>query len=263
MENWDRLKVTENNALQLLTDYIVWKYGETEIMKMRDECTFELDFMDDPDKVYKQIVLWLTFERRDPKTGKLAVEEFVEKFVTDNNDIAKRMMGWRNITKDTFLILGNKDDIVFLEDSNKRKFNVQVFPKQVAALYTFGRYVEGRIYPWGKGDLYRFASISKLMKSDEERMMDMGLITPDAVMDWYEKKFKEDAESIIISTRNSSLQSILNKLPSEWINAICVNLGLKKTGKKVEKVKKITTLLLSNRVRRHYWDTAKELPSSS
>ena len=42
-----------------------------------------------------------------------------------------------------------------------------------------------------------------------------------------------------------------------------VNLGLKKTGKKVEKVKKITTLLLSNRVTRHYWDTAKELPSSS
>ena len=58
------------------------------------------------------------------------------------------------------------------------------------------------------------------MKSDEERVRDMGLITPDAAMDWYEKKFKEDAESIIISTRNSSLQSILNKLPSEWINAI-------------------------------------------
>ena len=104
---------------------------------------------------------------------------------------------------------------------------------------------KGGSIPWGKGNLYRFASISKLMKSDEERMRDMGLITPDAVMDWYEKKFKEDAESILISTRNSSLQSILNKLPSEWINAICVNLGLKKTGKKVEKVKKITTLLLS------------------
>ena len=40
MENWDRLKVAENNALRFLTDYIVWKYGETEIMKMRDECTF-------------------------------------------------------------------------------------------------------------------------------------------------------------------------------------------------------------------------------
>jgi len=246
MEDWELLKVTENNALQLLTDYVLWKYGEQEIMNLQDECTFELNFFGgDQEMVYKQILLWLMFERKDPQTGKLAIEEFVEKFVKDKNknDLAKRLLNIKNITKDVFLILGNKDDIVFLEDSHKKKFNVRI-PKEQVGLFVPGRFVEGRIYPWGKGDLYRFASIAIMRKSHKEIMSGMGLITtPDEVMDWYEKNFKENAESIIIS-RNSSLQSILNKLPPEWINAICANLGIKKTGKMGEKVKRITSVLL-------------------
>jgi hypothetical protein len=166
MKYWEHLKVTENNALQLLTDYVQWKYGDQEIMNMQDECTFELNFLgDDQAKIYKQILLWLIFERKDPQTGKLAVEEFVEKFVKydDNNDLAKMMMNMKNITKDVFLVLGNKDDIVFMEDSHKKKFNIWI-PREQVPLYTSGSFVEGRIYPWGKGDLYRFASIAKLKK---------------------------------------------------------------------------------------------------
>ena len=41
------------------------------------------------------------------------------------------------------------------------------------------------------------------------------------------------------------MQSILNKLPSEWINALCVNLNIKSIGKKREKVKRIVALLVS------------------
>ena len=66
---------------------------------------------------------------------------------------------------------------------------------------------------------------------------------PDLVTKWYEKKFKENAESIIIN-KSSSLQSILNKLPSEWINAICSSFHIKRVGKKHDKVKKIVTVLL-------------------
>ena len=128
MNDWERLKITENNVLQLLIDYVQWKYGEEEIMNLRDECTSELNFFGDNQYlVYKQILLWLTFERKDPQTGKLAVEEFVEKFVKNKNngkrDLANRLLNiTKNITKDIFLILGNKDDVVFLEDSHKKKF---------------------------------------------------------------------------------------------------------------------------------------------
>jgi hypothetical protein len=269
MNDWERLKITENNVLQLLIDYVQWKYGEEEIMNLRDECTSELNFFGDNQYlVYKQILLWLTFERKDSQTGKLAVEEFVEKFVKNKNngksDLANRLLNvTKNMTKDIFLIVGNKDDVVFLEDSHKKKFNVKI-PREQVALFNPGRFVEGRIYPWGgwgKGDLHHFASIALMRKSHEEVMREMGLITtPDQIMEWYEKNFKEKAESIVISGRSSSLQSILNKLPPEWINAICVNLGIKKTGKRGEKVKRITSVLL---VPSRLQDIIRALPKNS
>ncbi|MER5175176.1 MAG: hypothetical protein ABJB76_01670 [Candidatus Nitrosocosmicus sp.] len=244
MQTRIRIKVTENNALQLLADYVLWKYGEGDLMKLEDQCTYNLDF-DDEDKVYKQILTWLMLERKDPKTGKTSVEEFVEMFVNNNSELAKKILGMRNIITDTFLILENKgNNILFMEDSKRKKFSVQV-KSEHSYMYTIGRFVEGRIHPWG--DVYKFAGIIKLKKSNEEILKETGLIMPDLVMKWHEKKFKEDAESIVIN-KGSSLQSILNKLPSEWINALCSRLHIKRVGKKSDKVKKIVTVLLSTRL---------------
>ena len=166
-------------------------------MNLEDQCTYNLDF-DDEDKVYKQILTWLMFERNDPQTGKTAVEEFVEKFVNNNSDFAKKILGMRNIITDTFLILKNKDNVLIVEDSHRKKFMVQIFPEH-SFMYAVGRSVEGRIYPWG--DMYKFAGIVKLMKSSEEILQETGLIMPGLVTKWYEKKFKENAESIIINKR--------------------------------------------------------------
>ena len=142
-----RVKVTESNALQLLADYVQWKYGEEEIVKLQDQCTYELDF-DDEDKVYKQILTWLMLERKDPQTGKTSVEEFVEKFVNNNSELAKKVLGMGNLITDTFLILDNKGNVLFVEDSHRKMFRVQVFPEH-SGMYTVGRFVEGRIHPWG------------------------------------------------------------------------------------------------------------------
>lgn len=237
-----RVKVTDKNALQLLADYVLWKYGEEEVMKLKDQCTYNLDF-DDEDKVYKQILTWLMFERKNPQTGKTSVEEFVEKFVNNNSDLAKKILGMRNIITDTFFILKNKDNILIVEDPRRKKFMVQIFPEH-SFMYAVGRSVEGRIYPWG--DMYKFAGIVKLMKSSEEILQETGLIMPGLVTKWYEKKFKENAESIIIN-KSSSLQSILNKLPPEWINAMCSSFRIKRSGKKRDKVKKIVTVLPSSK----------------
>jgi hypothetical protein len=237
-----RVKVTEKNALQLLADYVQWKYGEDGVWQLEDQCTYNLDF-DDENKVYKQILTWLMFERKDLQTGKTSVEEFVEKFVNKNNDLAKKILGMRNIITDTFLILKNKDNILIVEGSRRKKFMVQIFPEH-SFMYAIGRSVEGRIYPWG--DMYKFAGIVKLMKSSDEMLQETGLITPSLVTKWYEKKFKENAESININ-KSSSLQSILNKLPSELINAMCSSFHIKRAGKKRDKIKKIVTVLLSSK----------------
>ncbi|HEY6537368.1 MAG TPA: hypothetical protein VIY08_16475 [Candidatus Nitrosocosmicus sp.] len=58
-------------------------------MKLEDRCTYNLDF-DDGNIVYKQILIWLMFERKDPQTRKTSVEEFVEKFVNNNSYLAKK-----------------------------------------------------------------------------------------------------------------------------------------------------------------------------
>src|SRR6476646_7835073 len=172
-----RVKVTEKNALQLLADYVQWKYGEDGVWQLEDQCTYNLDF-DDENKVYKQILTWLMFERKDLRTGKTSVEEFVEKFVNRNNDLAKKILGMRNIITDTFLILKNKDNILIVEGSRRKKFMVQIFLEH-SFMYAIGRSVEGRIYPWG--DMYKFAGIVKLMKSSDEMLQETGLITPSLV----------------------------------------------------------------------------------
>ena len=59
----------------LLADYVQWKYSEEEIVKLQDQCTYELDF-DDEDKVYKQILTWLMLERKGS---------------TDRKDISRRI----------------------------------------------------------------------------------------------------------------------------------------------------------------------------
>ena len=159
-----RFKVTEKNALQLLADYVQWKYGEDGVFELEDQCTYNLDF-DGENKVYKQILTWLMFERKDPHTGKTSVEEFVEKFVNNNSDLAKEILQMRNIITDTFLILKNKDKILIVEGSHKKKFMVQIFPEH-SFLYAIGRSVEGRIHPWG--NMFKFAGIVKVMKSSEE-----------------------------------------------------------------------------------------------
>ena len=116
-----RVKVTEKNALQLLGDNVLWKYGEDGVWNLEDQCTYNLDF-DDENKVYKQIFIWLMFERKDLQTGKTSVEEFVEKFVNNNSDSAKKILGMRNIITDTFLILKNKDNILIVEGLSEKKF---------------------------------------------------------------------------------------------------------------------------------------------
>ncbi len=65
-------------------------------------------------------------ERKDPQTGKTAVEEFIEKFVNKNSKLAKKILDMGNIIKNTFLILGNKDDIIFIEDFNRKKLDVPI-----------------------------------------------------------------------------------------------------------------------------------------
>ncbi len=243
--------MTEDNVLQLLVDYTTWKY-EDEILRSCDECPYDLELSDE-EFVYKQLLTWFMLERTVPATGKTVLEEFVEQFVSHNTVLAKKVLGMKELIANTFVVRGREDNIIVLEgESSSQRFNVWVIPEH-SEMYAIGRRVKGRIYKWG--DVYRFAGITKIAKSDGEIARETGITTPEFLAKWYERSFVKEAESLVVST-GSSLSSMLNKLPSQWINGICASLLVSKKGKKREKVRRIIGMLDSE----HLEDIVHALP---
>ena len=71
----------------------------------------------------------------------------------------------------------------------------------------------------------------------------MGLIvSPDALMSHIEDQWRAEAEATPI-TIHSKHSAALNKLPAEWINGVCIALGLSPAGKKGDKTKQIVAHL--------------------
>lgn len=238
------MKVTEDNVLQLLADYTRWKY-EDEVLHSIDKCPYDLEFTDE-EFVYKQVLTWFMLERINPATGKTVLEEFIEQFIKDNDALSNKVRGLGHLIADTFVILSREGNIIVLESvSSSKRFNVWAVPEH-AEIYIAGRRVKGRLYRWG--EVYRFAGITKIEKSDEEIFQETGIITPGIMMKWYENRFLKQAESVLVNSR-SSLSSLLNKLDWTWINGICYSLKVSKRGNKREKVKRIVAVLDSPNLR--------------
>ena len=71
----------------------------------------------------------------------------------------------------------------------------------------------------------------------------MGLIvSPDALMSHIEDQWRAEAEATPI-TIHSKHSAALNELPAEWINGVCIALGLSPAGKKGDKTKQIVAHL--------------------
>ena len=230
--------MTGDNVLQLLADYTSWKY-EDEVLRSIDECPYPLNFTDE-ELVYKQVLTWFMLERTKPTTGKTVLEEFVEQFIKNDDALAEKALGMGDLITDTFNIVSCEDNIIVLEgETSANRFTVWVIPEQ-SEYYIPGKRVKGRIFRWG--DMYRFAGITNIEKSDKQIERETGIVTPELMMKWYGGKFLKMAESIVVDTR-SSLASILNKLPWTWIDDICSSLLVSKRGKKREKVKRIVAIL--------------------
>lgn len=250
------MRVTEDNILQLLADYTRWKY-EDEVLRSIDECPYDLDLTDE-ELVYKQVLTWFMLERINPATGKSVLEEFIEQFIKRDDSLANKVRGLGHLMAGTFVILSREGNIIALEcesPSSSQRFTVWVVPEH-AENYIPGRRVKGRIYRWG--DVYRFAGITKIEKSDEEIFRETGIIMPSVMMKWYEDRFLKQAESILVNNR-SSLSSLLNKLPWTWINGICSSLKVSKRGNKRGKVKRIVAILNSP----HLKDIVYALPEDA
>ena len=212
-----------------------------DFLKYAEECPDYLEGLE-PELYYKQVLTWFVAEKALPPTGKTVLEEFVEKcVVSEDLEIAARMLQRKDVIRGSFRILDDRYlPVVPVEHLETGRRYVALFKgKAVDARYRAGEALRAKIHPWREG-CYMFDGIIVRTLSDEERMRRLGMITPSmmpGLMESYEKQELARYESIMINDR-TSLHAAMSKYPSQWVDGICVALGIAIVGKrKEEKVK--------------------------
>lgn len=240
-------KITEDNCKQKLFDYTMQHYLH-ELADASQECPYNTEELSH-DFAVKEVLEWFMSEVVQPSTGKTIVREFVEKSANDiETGLKQKLLQLEEMFKGEFKIIATDNVHVILEDtSSGERYKVKLFEEN-RAVYTAGRVVRGRIHPWG--NVYRFAGIVQVSKTDEELARGMDLATS-GLVDSLVKQYKTDrikeAESITINPK-STISSVLNKYPARWVDGTCIALGLSVKSKKNEKVKSIQELLTSDAI---------------
>jgi len=242
-----RAEITEGNCKQKLYEYTRQHYLH-ELVKVSQDCPYKTEDLS-PVFAVKEVLEWFMSEVVQPSTGKTIVREFVENCDNDlEPGLKQKLLQLEEMFWSEFEIVANDDSQVILADmSSGVRYKVKLFEEN-RAVYTAGRVVRGRIHPWE--DVYRFAGIVQVSKTDEELARGMGLATS-GVVDSLVKQYKTDtikkAESITINPK-STISSVLNKYPARWVDGTCIALGISAKGKKNDKVKKIQELLTSDAI---------------
>jgi hypothetical protein len=248
-------KITEGNCKQKLFEYAMQRYPQ-EMENASLECPYNLEELDS-EFAFKEFAEWFISERMQPSTGKTVVREFVENYKgLMESGLKEKLLQLEAMSYGEFEIIATDDIHVILADVHSgERYKVKLFGEN-RTLFKGGRIVRGRIHPWG--DVYRFAGIIHVKPSNEEIARRMGLITPgmvDSLMERYDKDMIKKAESIVISPK-STLSSVLNKYPAQWVDGICKALGIAVQGEKRKKVKMIVGKYQSNEIH----DILEKLP---
>lgn len=143
-----------------LADYVDHKYTNEEIVSSDVDYPYEiLHKIKDSRLAFKELWLWFMLERKDPKTRKTPLEEYVAERV-GNVRLARIMLGMRRIVGGKFIVIDFSGNLLTLEDMKGRLYKVEIRdpdPKQ-GKVYTQGSMLEARLYKWL--DRYKFGSIS-------------------------------------------------------------------------------------------------------
>lgn len=219
----------ENTYFQEIFEYAEENYDE-ECRRYAGECPDDLNL--EPELYYKQVYTWFICEKVLPSTGKTVLEEFVEKSVAPSDpETAARLLQEKTQIRGSFRILDNSNAPLLEAQNLESGRGYVIFTKmnrsQAAKFFTEGSVVRGKIHPWG--DRYHmFDGILTRQESDEVFARRLGLITPgmlEGIMDRMEDDWVKKYEDTLVNA-NSRLQSVMNKYPSQWVDAICSSLGV-------------------------------------
>jgi len=79
------------------------------------------------------------------------------------------------------------------------------------------------------------------MQPDEFNLFGL-IMDPHALMGYVEQQWRKEQESKLLNLK-TTITAALNKCPSQWVNGICIRLGLDTGGKKKDRVMKIAAHL--------------------
>lgn len=238
-------KVTDENAHTELWNYTNAKYG-ARLMDYFSACTLNLD-TNNPEFIYKQILTWLIYYKRDPD-GRSVIDEFVEQCV-DEPDLKTKILRAKDATYEEYIIKRAPDanKIMLVEPKQGGGVLAVEIMGTDQDMYMEGRSFTGTVHPWHENGTHRITGISTILRSDEEMFEKYKFITPgmtDKIFDIMQQDYQKDAESITIAP-GSKARTLLVKLPVEWVDGICSALGVGKSRRKRERVKEIASVLTS------------------
>jgi len=197
-----------------LYDYAMDRHGR-EFEKYENECPYSIEGLGD-EFAWKQRFSWFLSEKVLPSTGKTVLEEFIEKYVApDEPALAKRMLQMKEVIRGSFRVLDDRYlpyvTVEHLETGNRYVAVSRVDPSK--RFFKTGDVINSRIRPWGDR-FYMFEGILTRSEREEDVARRLGLVSPEFVMEWFEKREIRKLES-------GDVEEVLRaKLPERSIEAL-------------------------------------------
>ena len=219
----------EETVFQAIYEHAIEKCGdrlEWLISKFGDEFP-EKDWKLHRDPWFKNLMCYLMYEVPLPESGRTIAEDFAGSSELVDDDMIDNIMQMRNIVRSEFIVISTNDDLITIKD---RKSGIKYKVRKVAGGVPLSpnMLITGRIHPFA--DHYRFTGI--FMSSSSPMILD-----PEIFIRSYEKDEIKRIEEIHLR-KSSSIITIMNRYPANWIDWMSRHYRIQKRLKK-EKIGEI------------------------
>lgn len=237
------------NFRQILLDFVVEMHGNdlrALVDRHKRECP-SLAGCPDEETAFQIFFDWFIFERRQPEHGRIIAETYVERHPELDEGMRKAIQEVGDVVASQFIVLRKKAEDATLKDRKTGRTYAVRFPPGTRGIGP-NTLLEGRLHRFGSH--YEF--IGRVFARHTPFILDR-----DVMLTAFMDDRIRAAESLIIAPY-TTLTAALNKYPSNWVDGICVSLGLDKGSRKPDKAKMIREHLLANMAA-----VVRELPAES
>lgn len=229
---WAETEELLDDHLQFLVDQHAESVAE-DGDRLAPECPWPMEGLP-PEHEYKQVLMWYVLDRPDPATGKTPLRAYAEREVEDPA-LRAELLKAEHPAWGEHLVREVRGERLVLEEAGGGPVRVTRVNEAVLEACRAGTRIQGPVHPWG--DHWFMNGIVLIDLDREQAARRLGLVTrgmAGALMEQYEDREAAKHEALVLREA-STLQSVLNKFPSPWVDGICEALGLDRGGRKGDK----------------------------